>query len=223
MHEELNSTKRFYFFQPHYEKNPYFCTINITKNVIYIWISTRAVTKSHDKTEEMSMEFKTMLLLFCSLSTWVLQSLCWQREVCQMPTPQLYLWRSISELQVWKELLSLRERSSIHGLHQWVASLCSGLSFLLLHLYLSGLLASFHVPLQSAITACHVFLHVGQAAKNWWAGFMSFCFHFLLLILYQIQEGDLGFLNCYQYFQPSVLNCTLRVLSVYKKTWSLIV
>lgn len=154
------------------------------QNVIYIWISLRAVIKSRFKIEEMSMEFKTTLLFFCSLSTWVLQSLCWQREVCQMPTSQLYIRRSISELQVWKELLSLRERSSIHGLHQWVASLCSGLSFLLLHLYLSSLLASSHVPLQSAITACHVFLHVGEATKNWWAGFMSFYFHFLLLVLY---------------------------------------
>lgn len=118
---------------------------------IYVWIGPMTATKSRVKIEEVSMEFKTILLLFCSLSTWVLQSLCWQREVCQMPTSQLYLWRCISELQVWKELLSLWERPSIHGLHQWVASLCSGLSFLLLHLYLNSLLASSHVPLQSAI------------------------------------------------------------------------
>lgn len=120
-------------------------------NVIYIWIGRRAVAKSHVKIKEMSMESKTILLLFCSMSTWILQSLCRQCEVCQMPTSQLYLRRRVSELQVWKELLSLWERPSIHGLHQWVASLCSGLSFLLLHLYLSSLLASSHDPLQSAI------------------------------------------------------------------------
>ena len=95
------------------------------QNVIYIWIGPRAVTKTYVKID-MSMAFKTILLLFCSLSTWVLQSLCWQREVCQMPTSQLYLWGCVSELQVWKELLSLWERPSIHGLHQWVAIIMLG-------------------------------------------------------------------------------------------------
>lgn len=54
----------------------------LPQDVIYIWIDSRIITRSPVKMEDMSMEFKTPLLSFCSLSTWVLQSLCWQREMC---------------------------------------------------------------------------------------------------------------------------------------------
>lgn len=171
------------------------------------------------------MEFKTLFLLLCSLSSWVLQSLCWQCEVCQVSPSQLHLRRCISELQVWKELLSLWERPSIHGLHQWVASFCSGLSFLLLHLYLHNSSPACFLSCPTAVSHPLPLVSswvLDRLLKNRWAGFVSFWFRSLLLVPCQTREGEIGFLYCYQYFQPSVLNCTLKGLSVYKKTWSLI-